>query len=96
MASANTGATDSLVMHYLYDFSILLASIVLVTITCFKLGELQSYYIAFPEKIPCVTKHTTSKAPFYFNSLAASPTVLPVSIISSIIIAFLFFTSPIK
>ena len=47
------------------------------------------FYRAFPENNPCVAKDDTERAPFSFKTLLASHKVPAVSIMSSIIIAFL-------
>lgn len=49
-----------------------------------------------PENSPWVANDDTDKAPFSFKTFVASQSVPPVSIISSIIIAFLFYTLPTK
>lgn len=84
------------------SYSPYFGGIELVTIT-WSNWEFLMFYKAFPkityflpENNPWVAKDETERAPFYFKTFVASHNVPPVSIISSIIMAFLFYTLPTK
>ena len=90
MASARIGARESLLIFpSVIYYSPSLAGIEFVTITWSR-ADFFIFYKALPENNPWVAKVHTDMAPYSFKTLVASQRVPAVSIISSIMIAFLF------
>lgn len=89
-ASAKMGANDNLLILPSESYSSpSWGGIEFVTITWSK-PDFLMFYKALPVNKPCVANVHTETAPFYFKTLVASQRVPAVSMISSIMITFLF------